>query len=591
LFKQLANWLDDRTGGGTLVRGVLEEPIPGGPRWRYALGSAVTACLLIEVVTGLFLMLSYSPSTSSAWGSVYYINYQAGLGWFIRGMHRFGAYAMVVLLVLHLIQTTLAGAYRAPREATWWFGVFLLLLTLGAGVTGNILPWDQQGYWAAVVETVIAGGAPVVGPSIERLAVGGTSLGNLTLTRIYGLHVGVLPLLFMLLLVGHVALVRRHGLTPSRDAKGVVPAWPTQAFYRTVAGVVVFGVIAAITIVNRGTALSAPADPSSEDFPARPEWYFLWLFQLLKYFHGESEVIATVIIPGALMTTLLLLPLLDKALPGKIAHFFACSFVFALIGGAGTLTVLGFRADANDPVYREGRAKALWARARAVQLAEDESVGIPPEGAGYLLGRDPLYHGGGLFEKKCQGCHSFGSKAATERAAPNLGGYGTTAWVRGLLEKPDSTDYFGGVAGGEGMATWKKRSKLTAKQLDDVSAYVATFAAIDRETTPSEWANADAVSEHPGRKPFGECLKCHTIGDTTEAVRNKKEMEAPDLFAYGSDRWTGRMIKNPNHESHYGYLGPDQKMPAFGAQLTGDDLMTLIRYLKGDYPPAPTPRP
>jgi quinol-cytochrome oxidoreductase complex cytochrome b subunit/mono/diheme cytochrome c family protein len=591
LFKHMATWLDERIGSRNMVRGVLDEPIPGGPRWRYALGSAVMACVVIEAVTGLILMLNYSPSTTTAWGSVYYIHAQVGLGWFIRGLHRFGAYAMVVLLVLHLIQTAVAGAYRAPREANWWIGVFLLLLTLGFGVTGNILHWDQHGFWAAKVETVIAGGAPVIGPSIERLAVGGTNLGNLTLTRIYGLHVGVLPVLFTLLVCAHIALIRRHGLTPPRNVLATEPAWPRQSFYRVLAYAAVFAALAAIVIVNKGTALGSPADPASEDFPARPEWYFLWLFQMLKYFHGEREVIATVIIPGALMTVLLLLPLFDKVLPGKIAHFLACTFVFALVGGAGSLTYLGFQEDAKSEVYLKGRKNAEWARSRAFQLAGDESVGIPPEGPAYLLGRDPLYHGGGVFEKKCQGCHPFGDQAATARSAPNLKGYGTRAWVRGLLENPDSETYFGKVANCEGMSEWKKRTKLTSKQLDDVADYVATFANIDFEITPDEWAAQDKLSEHPGRKPFQECLKCHTMGDVSEEVKNKKEKESPDLFAYNSTRWTARMIRNPNHPKNYGHLEPEQKMPVFASQLTDDDLTTLVRYLKGDYLPALSPKP
>jgi ubiquinol-cytochrome c reductase cytochrome b subunit len=591
LFRHMASWLDERIGHRNMVQGVLDEPIPGGPRWRYALGSAVMACVVIETVTGLMLMLNYSPSATTAWGSVYYINAQVGLGWFVRGLHRFGAYAMVVLLVFHLIQTTLAAAYRSPREANWWVGVFLLLLTLGFGVTGNILPWDQHGFWAAKVETVIAGGAPVIGPSIERLAVGGTTLGNLTLTRIYGLHVGVLPLCFALLICAHIALIRRHGLTPPRNVLATEPAWPGQAFYRMLVYAAVFAVVAAIVIVNKGTPLSAPADPASEDFPARPEWYFLWLFQMLKYFHGEREVIATVIIPGALMTVLILIPLFDKVLPGKLAHFLACTFVFALVGGAGYLTYLGFQEDARSEAYLKGRKNAEWAASRASQLAGDDSVGIPPEGAAYLLGRDPLYHGGGVFEKKCQGCHSFGDQAATAQSAPNLKGYGTRAWFRGLLEKPDSADYFGKVANSEGMSEWKKRTRLTPQQLDDVADYVATFATIDPETTPDEWAAQDKASEHPGRKSFQECLKCHTMGDVSEAVKNKKEKESPDLFAYNSTRWTARMIRNPNHPKHYGFLEPDQKMPVFAGQLTDDDVTTLIRYLKGDYLPAPTPRP
>ncbi len=372
----------------------LEEP-PREDHWGYAIGSALTACVVIEAFTGLVLMLAYSPSAASAWGSVHYIHYQVDLGWFVRGLHRFGAYAMIVLVVVHLLQATLAAAYRSPRMVNWWIGLGLMLLTLGLGVTGNILPWDQHGYWAAVVETVIAGGVPVVGPSIQRLAVGGPGYGNLTLTRMYGLHVGILPALFVLGLVMHLRLSRRtrSSLSPIEGegrvdggSEAVSPTGPGRTFFGLAAAAVVLATLVAIVLVNHGAALEAPADPAGDEYPARPEWYFLWLFQLLKYFHGEREVIATVIVPGAIITVLALIPLLDKVLPRGFVHFLASGFVFAVVGGAAYLTYEGWRDDAKDPAYRAGRERAERAAQRAVQLASDDSVGIPPDGASYLLG-------------------------------------------------------------------------------------------------------------------------------------------------------------------------------------------------------------
>jgi ubiquinol-cytochrome c reductase cytochrome b subunit len=555
-------------------------PPPDRFRWGYAIASALTACFAIEAATGLLLMLAYSPSSASAWGSVYYINDQIDHGWFVRGLHRFGSYAMVVLVVLHLLQATLAAAYRSPRVVNWWIGLGLMLVTLGLGVTGNILPWDQHGYWAAVVETVIAGGVPVVGPTVERLAVGGPGYGNLTLTRMYGLHVGILPALFVLGLVTHIGLARRHRLMGLRDDG---PVGPRRVFGGFVASAVLLGALAAVVLVYHGAPLEAPADPGGNDYPARPEWYFLWLFQLLKYFHGEREVIATVIVPGGILAVLALIPLIDKILPKGFVHFLASAFVFAVVGGAGYLTYEGWRADEADPAYRAGRERAEQAAARAARLAGDEAVGIPPDGAAYLLGRDPLLRGGGLFEAKCAGCHAFGGKASKDQSAPDLKDYGTRAWVRGLLEKPDAPAYFGTAPECDGMTSWKDTSKLTAKEMDDVADFVATFAAIDPEASPADWAAAAKAENHPGRAPFyRECVDCHTMGNVVD--REKKTNQSPDLFAWGSPRWVARMIKNPSHASLYGYLEAEQKMPAFGDQLTGSDVTALVRYLKGDYP-------
>ena len=160
MLNSLANWLDARTGVRSLGKTVADLPIPGGGNWLYAVGASLVAAFLIEAVTGLLLMTTYSPSTTTAWGSVYYITHQMGAGWFLRGLHRFGAFAMVILAGGQLLLAVLTEAYRAPREFQWWIILGLTGLTLVLGVTGNILPWDQRGYWAAVVETTIAGGTP-----------------------------------------------------------------------------------------------------------------------------------------------------------------------------------------------------------------------------------------------------------------------------------------------------------------------------------------------------------------------------------------------------------------------------------------------
>ena len=582
MFKSLSDWFDSRTGYKDLLHEALEEPIPGGARWRYVFGSALTSTFLIQVVTGLLLMMTYSPSATTAWGSVFYISETMSGGWFIRGIHHFGSQAMIVLLALHLIQVLIAGAYRSPREVNWWFGMALMFVTLGFSLTGYLLPWDQKGYWATKVATNIASGAPVLGPYIQKIVVGGPDYGNQTLTRFYGLHVGVLPALMVMCIATHVALFRKHGITPPKKPVGQDMFWPKQVFFDVIAGLAVFGILVLLVVSEGGANLDAPADPSSDDYPARPEWYFLSLFQMLKLFEGDREIIGTIVIPTAIMVVLLLLPLFDKLLPRKFAHFLACTIVFALVGGAGYLTYTAWKADAADQVYIKGRAKADIARNRALQLAHDPNVGIPPEGAAYVLGRDPLHHGGKVFERKCQGCHAMAGTVIGAQSAPDLDGFGSVKWVRGLLEKPDSLGYFGKVPACDGMTTWKQASKLNPKELDDVADYVASFARIDPDMSPFEWAADPTQKAHPGRKAFlKECVDCHTMGDLND--RGKKTQPAPDLFAWGSTRWTTRMIKNPNAPAFYGHLEAEQKMPSFGEQLTDDDLTTLVRYLKGNY--------
>lgn len=597
MFKKLADWLEHRTGYRGLIHEALEEPIPGGARWRYVFGSALTSVFLIQAFTGVMLMLSYSPSSSTAWGSVFYISNNLWMGWFIRGIHHFAAQAMVILLAFHLLQVLWSGAYRSPREVNWWFGMALLFLTLGFSLTGYLLPWDQKGYWATKVATNIMGGAPLIGPYLQQVVVGGSDYGNQTITRFYGLHVGILPALLVMCLAAHIALFRRHGVTPPpRPERWPTGSfWPEQVFMDVAFVAAVVGVVVFLVLAEGGANLDAPADPASADYPARPEWYFLSLFQMLKLFPGRLEMIGTIVIPSAIMVVLLILPLLDRLLPGRLAHFLACSFVFALIGGAGYLTVEAMRSDAGDKQFQEARAKANATRERALFLVKHPDFGVPPEGSAFVLRQDPLTQGWSILEKKCLGCHFHDGKGTGTQTASDLKDFGAKAWIRGLLEDPKAPAYFGKVPQNDGMVEWKKSSKLKGNQLEDVADFVASFAKIPPDLTPVEWLNTPGVAEHPGNELFQkECGTCHKIEGYTEGGTR----DAPELFAWGSSQWIARMIRKPGAPDLYGYLEEKDRMPSFGhEQLTANDVEMVVRYIKGDYlmpgseaqPPAAAP--
>ncbi len=582
MFKSLADWINDRTGYRALADQAFNEPIPGGARWRYVFGSALATVFCMQAFTGLLLMTAYSPSSSTAWGSVFYISHVMWMGWFIRGMHHFTAQAMIVLLALHVLQVLLAGAYRRPREFNWWFGMALLFVTLGFSLTGYLLPWDQKGYWATKVATNIMGGAPVIGPSLQKVFVGGVDYGNQTVTRFYGIHVGLLPPLLVACLAAHIALVRRHGHTPPQKAPATPsPAWPEQVFMNLVASVGVLSVIILVVLAHGGANLDAPADPSNGDYPARPEWYFLSLFQFLKLFPGRLEAIGTMVIPGAIVLVMLLLPLLDRILPRSFAHFLACGFVFGVLGGAGFLTVQAIRDDWDDRPFLAAREKADQARLRAIALALDPGVGVPPEGAGYLLARDPLTQGRAVLEKRCLGCHVHDGKGLGTQSASDLARFGTRDWLRGMLENPGAGSYFKHAKGCDGMMEWKRTTKLKPNELDVVADFVAGFASIPDDVEPTEWLNQKEVAEHPGLKLFqNDCGKCHVIDGLSEGGLR----DAPGLFAWGSPRWFARMIRKPDALDRYGYLETSNRMPAFGTDQVSDaDLNMIIRYLKDDY--------
>ena len=249
--------------------------------------------------------------------------------------------------------------------------------------------------------------------------------------------------------------------------------WPAQTFKNTVFLTAVFATMAILVLIEGGAPLDAPADPSTADYPARPEWFFLCLFQMLKHFPGRLEWVGSIVIPSTILLVLFLLPLLDRILPSKFLHFLACCFLFALVGGAGYLTFEALQADAHDKQFQEARHKADLAHERALFLASSPDAGIPPEGAGFLMRRDPLTQGQAVLDKKCLGCHFLGGKGTGEQTASDLKDFGSRAWVRGLLENPKAATYFGKVPGCDGMVEWKKNSKLKGKQLDDVADFVA----------------------------------------------------------------------------------------------------------------------
>lgn len=218
MIAKIANWLDERVHWRQVWDAIFLRKVPK-VNWLYTLGSATLFVALNQAITGILLTLYYVPTPDHAYDSVQYITTQLPAGWLIRGLHHWGASVMVVLVILHMLRVIIHGAYKYPREVTWLTGVVLLLLVIGFGFTGYLLPWDQKAYWATTVGTRIAGVAPLVGDWILRIMRGGDDLSAVTLARFFGTHVWVLPAGLMLLLGIHLYLVIRNGISavPHRE--------------------------------------------------------------------------------------------------------------------------------------------------------------------------------------------------------------------------------------------------------------------------------------------------------------------------------------------------------------------------------------
>jgi ubiquinol-cytochrome c reductase cytochrome b subunit len=584
-LKALLDWLDDRTGVRRLLRGALYEHIPGGARWRYIWGSTLTFAIFVQFVTGIVLWAAYSPNAQGAWESVYYIqNVMAG-GWILRGVHHFMAQAMIVLLALHLMQILIDRAYKAPREVNFWFGLGLLHIVLGLSLTGYLLPWDQKGYWATKVATSIASITPVIGPQLQQILVGGADYGHHTLTRFFALHAGVLPAALVLLVVGHVYLFRRHGVTPpkSADTSKEGNFWPDQVLRDGVAGLVVLLVVLLLVLWDGGAPLGAPADPVEPYAAARPEWYFMFLFQWLKYFPAGWEVVGAHLFPGLVFGVIALMPIIGR---WELGHRFNVGFFGALVVAIGLLTWRGYATDAADEAFQAAKEEAETHAERVTVLA---NAGIPVGGAVELVRNDPYLQGPTLFAQNCASCHTFDGHDGTggpveEPEAADLAGFGTRAWLDGLLdaERIGTPEYFGATAHRRG-AMWRfvtrRLRTYDEEQLEKVDRVLDAVAA---EANPEMTHTPEMLARiAEGRELFGDpdvgCAECHTFGAFTQ------ESDGPVLDGWGSREWILGMIHDPTQARFYG--DDNDRMPSFGVDesLTDREMGLITDWLRRDW--------
>ena len=600
-MKAALEWLDRRTGFKKLAHEALFENVPGGARWRYVWGSTLTFCIFVQFITGIFLWMGYSPSAQTAWESVNYIQNEMWGGWLLRGIHHYTAQVMTVLLVLHLMQVMIDGAYKAPREVNFWFGLVLLQIVLGLSLTGYLLPWDQKGFWATKVATNILAITPVIGHALQKIVIGGTDYGHLTLTRFFALHAGVLPGLLVTMLAAHIYLFRRHGLTAKEPKRRADCAfWPDQVLKDAVACLAVLAVILFFIVRHRlaspagqlGAELGAPADPSEPFSAARPEWYFLFLFQFLKYFPAETEIWGAIVIPGLVMGILFLMPFIGnwKAGQWKIGHWSNLVFLYVLIAGAGLLTYLASPDDAKNPTYLAAVKEADRDAERINELAASP-LGIPGAGAVTLLRGDAFTQGPKLFSKNCASCHRYDGHDGTGRpvkdpqAASELAGFASRAWITGLLD-PDhvsTTNYFGATKFKDGkMSKFVKKdvANYTPDQKEQLKKVIAAVSAEAQLKSQSAADQRDVAMITQGRTLLRDAMKCT---DCHQFHAKDEEASAPDLTGYGSREWLIKFLNNPAHSDFYGER--NDRMPAFGGKqiLSAEQIGLLADWLRGEW--------
>ena len=580
-LSQLRETLESRTGLGASMHRAADVAMPGGARWRHVFGLALVALFVVEALTGVAMMTVYSPGTQTAWASTYYLQHVLPWGGLVRAMHHFASHGLVVGVVLHLLQVVVAGGHRAPREVNWWLGLALGAMVLGFAMTGFPLAWDQRGYWVSHVETGIMGTLPVVGPLVQRLVLGGTQYGALTLTRFFTLHVFVLPALLVALLGAHVAIVRRHGVKAPDGASGDGRWWPSQAARDAL---VALAAVVAVTWAARryGVALDAPADGQSQ-YPARPEWYFMPLSQLLHHFQGSRQIIGTAVIPAVLTGYLAALPWIDGPARKGTARVVALAPLALFAAGAMFLGWELVHHDRGDREFAKATREAERQARRAVELAR---MGVPPEGPLEMVRNDPAVRPAALFRQNCATCHAVRGMSE-QRKGPRLDGFGSRGWAAAFVAWPDHPEL---------MATTEIHDMPPQRRVDDNDRRAVAewlyAQGVERGDPP-----ADAALVERGAPIIRErCNACH-LGSLTPSDVEGVVRDAPSLDGWGSREWIYEQVVNPQRMEQY---WARNHMPRFRDKLSEREIAMIVGYTRGlrtrpapdtVRPPRPQPPP
>jgi ubiquinol-cytochrome c reductase cytochrome b subunit len=408
-LKQVYDWVERRVQLEAPIKEAAMHPVPRNTAsWWYVFGSASFVLLMLQIATGIMLAIVYVPSAGNAWNSLELLNHNITLGWFLRAMHGWGSNFMVAVVLIHMAQVFLFGAYKFPRELTWIVGVFLLLLTLAMAFTGQVLRFDQDAYWGLGIGASIASRVPFIGGSLVHLMLGGPIIAGATLSRFFAFHVFIVPGAMLLFAGLHVWMVLKLGINDwpmpgrlvKRDTyiqeyheltkKDGVPFVP-DAFWKDLlfSGMIMLAVaVCAIWFGPYGPG--GQPDPTIIQTAPKPDFFFLWLYAVLSYLPPSMETPFILIAPVIAVAVLLLLPFVagqgEKSWHRRPVGVL---MVMSLAVGWAVLTHLGTYTPWSPDME-------AWSGAP-----------VPPA---MLTSATPLEHQGAVVfqEKQCRNCHQLG---------------------------------------------------------------------------------------------------------------------------------------------------------------------------------------